>query len=182
MMEKHPALARRAVFLDRDGVINRVILRDGNPCPPNSLAALEILPGVAEALERLKSAGFILIVVSNQPDVARGTTKREVVETIHAHLANALPIDGFMVCYHDTPDDCSCRKPRPGMLFASARELDLDLAKSYMIGDRWRDIEAGRRAGCKTLFIDCGYAEEAPRDYDFRVESLTEAASVILDE
>jgi D-glycero-D-manno-heptose 1,7-bisphosphate phosphatase len=174
-------MTRRAVFLDRDGVINRVTLRDGKPYPPSSVASLEVLPGVAEALGRLRSAGFILIVVSNQPDVARGTIKREVVETIHARLADTLPIDRFMICYHDTPDNCDCRKPRPGMLLTSAKELNIDLAASYLVGDRWRDIEAGKRAGCRTLFIDSGYLEEQPLDYDFRVASLAEAAAVILD-
>jgi D-glycero-D-manno-heptose 1,7-bisphosphate phosphatase len=174
-------MTRRAVFLDRDGVINRVTLRYGKPYPPSSVASLEVLPGVAEALGRLKNAGFMLIVVSNQPDVARGTAKREVVETIHARLADTLPIDRFMVCYHDTPDNCDCRKPRPGMLLSSAKELNIDLAASYLVGDRWRDIEAGKRAGCRTLFIDSGYLEEQPLDYDFRVASLAEAAAVILD-
>jgi D-glycero-D-manno-heptose 1,7-bisphosphate phosphatase len=141
---------------------------------------LELLPGVADALEQLKRAGFVLIVVSNQPDVARGTTTREVVEQIHARLADTLPIDRFMVCYHDTADNCECRKPRAGMLLASAKELQLDLAASYMVGDRWRDMEAGKRVGCKTLFIDYGYDEEPPAEYDFRVASLAEAASVIL--
>jgi len=173
-------MTRRAVFLDRDGVINRATVRDGKPYPPSSAAALELLPGVAGALEQLKSAGFVLIVVSNQPDVARGTTTREVVEEIHARLADTLPIDRFMVCYHDTPDNCECRKPRAGMLLASAKEMQIDLAASYMVGDRWRDMEAGKRAGCKTLFIDHGYDESPPRDCDFRVTSLAEATTVIL--
>jgi len=173
-------MTRRAVFLDRDGVINRVTVRDGKPYPPSSAAVLELLPGVAGALEQLKGAGFVLIVVSNQPDVARGTTTREVVETIHARLADTLPIDRFMVCYHDTFDNCECRKPRPGMLLASAKEMQIDLAASYMVGDRWRDMEAGKRAGCKTFFIDYGYDEEPPRNYDFRVASLAEATTVIL--
>jgi D-glycero-D-manno-heptose 1,7-bisphosphate phosphatase len=171
---------RRAVFLDRDGVINRASVRDGKPHPPSSVDELEILPGVEGALEQLKKAGFLLIVVTNQPDVARGTTTREVVEAIHERLADTLPVDRFVVCYHDTADECDCRKPRAGMLLTSARELQIDLASSYMVGDRWRDIEAGRRAGCKTLFVDHGYGEEQPRDYDFRVNSLAEAASVIL--
>ncbi len=173
-------MSRRAVFLDRDGVINRAPVRDGKPRPPESVAALEVLPGVAGALEQLKKAGFMLIVVTNQPDVARGATTREVVETIHARLIDTLPIDRFMVCYHDTADGCDCRKPRAGMLLACAKELQIDLSESYMVGDRWRDIEAGRRAGCRTLFVDHGYSEEPPRDYDFRVASLAEAASVIL--
>jgi D-glycero-D-manno-heptose 1,7-bisphosphate phosphatase len=174
------SVSPRAVFLDRDGVINRAPVRNGKPYPPASLAELEILPGVADALERLKKAGFMLIVVTNQPDVARGTTTREVVETIHAHLEDTLPIDRIVVCYHDTADQCDCRKPRPGMLLACAKEFQIDLAASYMVGDRWRDIEAGRCAGCKTIFVDYGYDEEPPKGYDFRVGSLAEAASVIL--
>ena len=173
-------MSQRAVFLDRDGVINRAPVREGKPHPPSSVAELEILPGVAGALEQLKKAGFLLIVVTNQPDVARGTTTREVVEAIHARLADTLPIDKFVVCYHDTVDECDCRKPRAGMLLTCAKEFQIDLAASYMVGDRWRDIEAGRRAGCKTFFVDYGYDEESPRDYDFRVGSLAEAASVIL--
>lgn len=177
---KSAHLTRRAVFLDRDGVINRASVHNGKPYPPRSVAEVEFLPGVAEALQALKSAGFILVVVSNQPDVARGTTTREGVETINARLAATLPIDRFMVCYHDTADNCECRKPRAGMLLAVAQEFEIDLAASYMVGDRWRDTEAGKRAGCKTFFIDYGYDEEPPRDYDFRVASLSEAASVIL--
>jgi D-glycero-D-manno-heptose 1,7-bisphosphate phosphatase len=173
-------MIRRAVFLDRDGVLNRATVRDKKPYPPDSLAALELLPGVPAALDQLKNAGFVLIVVSNQPDVARGTITREIVEAIHARLADLLPIDRFMVCYHDTPDDCNCRKPRPGMLLASAKDLHINLTESYMVGDRWRDIEAGKRAGCKTFFIDYGYDEEQPADYDFRVASLAEAARLIL--
>jgi D-glycero-D-manno-heptose 1,7-bisphosphate phosphatase len=177
---KSSGTGRRAVFLDRDGVINRAAVSNGKPYPPASVDALEILPGVADALQRLKSAGFLLIVVTNQPDVARGATTRDVVEKIHARLANALPIDRFVVCYHDAVDRCDCRKPQPGMLLASAKDLQIDLAASYMVGDRWRDVEAGRRAGCRTFFVDYGYKEEQPRDYDFRVASLAEAATVIL--
>jgi D-glycero-D-manno-heptose 1,7-bisphosphate phosphatase len=178
--DKASNLLRRAVFLDRDGVINRAPAKDGKPYPPASAAEMEILPGVADALQRLKGAGFLLIVVTNQPDVARGTTTRDVVENIHASLANTLPIDRFVVCYHDAADHCECRKPRPGMLLACAKDLQIDLATSYMVGDRWRDVEAGRRAGCKTCFIDYSYDEEQPSGYDFRVASLADAASVIL--
>jgi D-glycero-D-manno-heptose 1,7-bisphosphate phosphatase len=170
---------RHAVFLDRDGVINKSIVRSGQPYPPSSVAELEILPGVPEALVRLKAAGFLLIVVSNQPDVARGTTARADVETINASLGQALPIDEFRVCYHDGSDGCDCRKPKPGMLLAAAHERRLDLAGSYMVGDRWRDVEAGRRAGCKTFFIDYGYDEKQPGAYDYRVKSLWEATCII---
>jgi D-glycero-D-manno-heptose 1,7-bisphosphate phosphatase len=171
---------KRAIFLDRDGVINRTIVRDGKPYPPASLATLEILPGVADALHSLHEAGWLLIVVTNQPDVARGTTTIADVEAINAHLRNYLPIDEFRTCYHDNLDGCNCRKPLPGALFAAADAHGIDLASSYMVGDRWRDTEAGERAGCKTIFIDYGYTEKQPEIVNHRVQSLTEAVDIIL--
>jgi len=170
---------RRAVFLDRDGVINRSVLRDGKPHPPAQVAELEVLPGVAEALAALRKAGFLLIVVTNQPDVARGTQSRSVVERINEVLAAELPLDEFRVCYHDDRDHCRCRKPAPGMILEAAREGHVDLAASYLVGDRWRDIEAGERAGCTTIFIDHGYAEKQPGHYNAKVRSLAEAADWI---
>jgi len=170
---------RRAVFLDRDGVINRAEVRDGKPYPPASLKEMELLPGVPEALHALKDAGFMLIVVTNQPDVARGTTSMAVVEEINNYLAGCLPIDEFRTCYHDSGDGCECRKPLPGALIAAASQHEIDLSLSYMVGDRWRDVEAGQRAGCKTVFIDYGYHEKQPGQVDFRVKSLSEAAQII---
>ena len=173
-------LIGRAVFLDRDGVINRALLRDGRPYPPHRLDEVTLLPGVAEALARLREAGFRLIVVTNQPDVARGTQTRESVEQIHQMLQAQLPIDEVRVCYHDDVDHCQCRKPLPGMLLDAAREAGLDLTASFMVGDRWRDIEAGQRAGCATVFIDYDYAEKRPDRCDASVSSLAEATQWIL--
>jgi len=173
-------MKRRSVFLDRDGVLNRAVVKGGKPYPPFSVLEVKILPGVHEALQRLKDAGFMLIVVSNQPDVSRGATPKATVEEINAYLAARLPIDRFIMCYHDSDDGCDCRKPCPGMLFAGAQEFDVDLAASYMVGDRWRDIEAGISAGCKTIFIDYGYAEKQPELYDYKVSSLLDAAIFIL--
>ncbi|HET6465829.1 MAG TPA: HAD family hydrolase [Nitrospiria bacterium] len=169
----------RAVFLDRDGVINRAQVRNGRPYPPADLSALEILPDVPEALERLRAAGFRLIVVTNQPDVARGTQTRAEVEAINAALKARLPLDEIRVCYHDDKDKCRCRKPEAGLLSEAARDAHLDLGACFMVGDRWRDIEAGRRAGCTTIFIDHGYAERRPLDFDHRVKSLSEASEWI---
>ena len=149
---------RRAVFLDRDGVLNRAIIRDGRPHTPATLDELQILPGVAEALGALRRAGFLLIGVTNQPDVARGTQERRVVEDINQALVTALPLDEIRVCYHDDPDGCDCRKPLPGLLTKAAVELDVDLPTSIMIGDRWKDIEAGYNAGCKSILINWDYA------------------------
>lgn len=176
----HKNVKPRAVFLDRDGVINRAIVRDGKPYPPADAEHTNILPGVPEALARLKAAGYVLVVVSNQPDVARGKAERSVVEEINAKLARALPIDEFQMCFHDGPDGCACRKPRPGMLIDAAAKFDIDLPNSFMVGDRWRDVEAGRNAGCKTIFIDYRYNERQPEQCDYRVATLTDAAEIIL--
>jgi D-glycero-D-manno-heptose 1,7-bisphosphate phosphatase len=172
---------RRAVFLDRDGVLNRAIVRNGRPYPPATPAELEIVPGAAEALAALRSAGFLLIGATNQPDVVRGTQRREAVEAINAALMAALPLDDLLVCYHDDGDGCRCRKPAPGLLLEAAGRYSIDLAGSFMVGDRWRDVEAGRQAGCATVFIDCGYSERAPEvGPDLTVRSLAEAAVWIL--
>jgi D-glycero-D-manno-heptose 1,7-bisphosphate phosphatase len=173
---------RMAVFLDRDGVINRAVVRDGKPYPPANLSEMEVLPGVLEALAALNEAGFMLIVVTNQPDVGRGTIPMADVEEINNYLASCLPIDEFRTCYHDSGDGCDCRKPLPGSLLATAKQHDIDLPQSYMVGDRWRDIEAGQGAGCKTIFIDYDYAEKQPESVNHRVRSLSEAAQIILGE
>jgi D-glycero-D-manno-heptose 1,7-bisphosphate phosphatase len=174
---------RHAVFLDRDGVINRALVRDGKPYPPSSLAEFEILPGVAEACARLKQAGFLLVVATNQPDVGRGTMSQETVESLHAHMCRALPLDRVVVCYHPGKDasECDCRKPKPGMLLRAAHELNIDLKHSYMVGDRWRDIDCGHAAGCTTILVDYHYDEPLRQPPDHRVKSLAEAADVILD-
>lgn len=171
---------RRAVFLDRDGVINRAIVRKGKPYPPSNLEGLEILPGVTRACLALRSAGFLLIVVTNQPDVARGTQQRETVESINRRLRDQLALDEIRVCYHDNVDQCSCRKPEPGLLLDAARDLKIDLSASFMVGDRWKDIEAGRRAGCQTIFVDYGYDEMRPEHFDYCVSSLAGAVDWIL--
>jgi D-glycero-D-manno-heptose 1,7-bisphosphate phosphatase len=174
------AVGRRAVFLDRDGVVNRAVVRAGKPYPPASSAELEILPGIEVGLSQLKAAGFDLIVVTNQPDVARGTQSRAQVEDLHAVLQAWLPIDEFQICYHDDADDCACRKPKPGLLLNAARTRGIDLAKSYLIGDRWRDVAAGQQAGCTCLFIDYGYAEAQPTAPYIRCTSAAEAIQWIL--
>jgi D-sedoheptulose 7-phosphate isomerase len=170
-----------AVFLDRDGVLNRAILRDGKPFPPATEDELEIAPGAQTALRALKTKGFKLVVVTNQPDVARGISTRQVVEGIHRKLANSVPLDDIFVCYHADRDDCICRKPRPGLLFEAARRHQLNLSASFMVGDRWRDVEAGQNAGCRTILIGAGYQERQPaRAPDAQVNSLPEAVDWIL--
>jgi D-glycero-D-manno-heptose 1,7-bisphosphate phosphatase len=173
-------MKRRAVFLDRDGVINRALVRDGKPYPPATIDEVEVLPGVAEALARLRAAGFLLLVVTNQPDVARGSQRHEVVEAINGRLLAELPLDEFFVCYEDGPD-CPRRKPNPGLLLEAAAKYDIDLGRSFMVGDRWRDVEAGRRAGCRTVFLDYGYREQQPpHPPDWTTDSLACASTWIL--
>jgi D-glycero-D-manno-heptose 1,7-bisphosphate phosphatase len=173
-------MMRPAVFLDRDGVINRAVVRAQKPSAPRSLEELEVLPGVGGAVNALRAAGYCLVVVTNQPDVARGTTPLAVVESINEKLRTALALDAVYMCVHDDRDGCSCRKPMPGLITRAAEELGLDLSASYLVGDRWRDIEAGRRARCNTFFLDHGYRERRPDSYDFRVVSLLDAARIIL--
>ncbi len=152
----------RAVFLDRDGVLNRAIVRDGRPYPPETLDDFELLPGVAEGVARLKAAGFLLVVVTNQPDVATGKQSRDVVDSMHRHLLERLPLDDIRCCMEIDSASSECYKPKPGMLLAAADELSINLAESYMIGDRWRDVGAGQAAGCHAVFVDRGYRERRP--------------------
>ena len=173
--------ARAAVFLDRDGVINRAVVRDGKPFPPAGIDDLELLPEVASAMNSLKAHGFALYVITNQPDVTRGTQTRDAVESIHQSLSSSLPIDDIFVCYHDDNDECGCRKPLPGLLLEARSKHNIDLSRSFVVGDRWRDIDAGHNAGCKTVLIDYGYRERAPaRPPEATVRSLREAADWII--
>jgi D-glycero-D-manno-heptose 1,7-bisphosphate phosphatase len=172
------ALKRAAVFLDRDGVLNRALVRDGRPYAPRALEEFEILPGVEEPLRRLGEAGYARVVVTNQPDVGRGRLDRSVVEAMHAHMLSHLPLDEVRVCYHGGDEPCACRKPAPGLLLAPPT---YDVPRSVMVGDRWRDVEAGRAAGCRaTILVDYAYQETVPHEPDARVASLGEAVHWIL--
>jgi D-glycero-D-manno-heptose 1,7-bisphosphate phosphatase len=171
---------RRAIFLDRDGVLNRAILRDGKPYPPPGLAQMELLPDVQPACQRLREADYLLILVTNQPDIARGLAREEDVLAINNYLQQFLGLDDVRVCPHDDASGCACRKPHPGLLIDAARDWDIDLGASYLVGDRWRDIEAAQRAGCSAVFIDYGYPERRPDPPFWPVNSLKEAASLIL--
>ena len=173
-------LSSKAVFLDRDGVINRAVVRNRNPYPPDTLKELEIFPDVPVALNLLKERGFLLIIVTNQPDVARGKQKRESVEEMHSFLKNQLPLDDIFVCWHGQDGECECRKPLPGMLIQAAEKYGIDFQQSYLIGDRWKDIEAGKTAGCKTIFLDYHYNELLRSQPDFTTNSTQEATEWIV--
>jgi D-glycero-D-manno-heptose 1,7-bisphosphate phosphatase len=173
---------RPAVFLDRDGVLNEAIVRDGVPTPPRDLSEFRLLPGVQDACAALKKCGFTLVVITNQPDIARGTQTHAEVDLIHDRLRRLVPVDEICVCLHDDADDCSCRKPRPGMLLDAASRLGLDLARSASVGDRWRDVEAANRAGVVAIYVKRGYdrtLEPEPAGAYVTVADLPEAAAWI---
>jgi D-glycero-D-manno-heptose 1,7-bisphosphate phosphatase len=173
------ARSRPAVFLDRDGVLNEAFVQGGVPTPPRSLEEFRVLPGVAQACADLRQAGFVLVVVTNQPDVARGKLTSADVGRMHERLRSLVPLDEICVCPHDDSDGCSCRKPQPGMLLDAAERLNLDVARSASVGDRWRDIEAARRAGVKAIYVERHYDEPAPVGAHVAVADLAEAAAWI---
>jgi D-glycero-D-manno-heptose 1,7-bisphosphate phosphatase len=170
----------RAVFFDRDGVINANLERNGKPVAPTRPEEFCILPGVGEAVRRLKEAGFTIIIVTNQPDVRTGLTPQAAVEAMHAEIRRRMPVDDIKICYHVDADNCACRKPKPGMLLEAAAERGIDLSSSYLIGDRWRDTQAGRAAGCLTIFVDYAYEQDGPNLPDKVVQSVSEAVAFIL--
>lgn len=170
-----------AVFLDRDGVLNRALVRGGRPYSPRNLDELELLPGVEDACRRLRAAGFLLLVATNQPDVARRAISRETVDAMNESVRSRLSLDAVLVCPHDDADGCSCRKPQPGLITGACERFGVDPHISYLVGDRWRDIEAGRRAGCRTVLLEYGYDEPSPEP-DARASSLSEAAGWILSD
>jgi D-glycero-D-manno-heptose 1,7-bisphosphate phosphatase len=152
----------KAVFFDRDGVLNEAEVRDGKPYPPPNVESMVIPIGLSYLLNSLKNVGFLLICVTNQPDIARGKTTIENVLTMNNKLKNLLQLDDIYMCIHDNQDECSCRKPKPGMIFDAADKWNIDLKRSWMIGDRFSDIEAGKSAFCNTIFLDKGYSEKQP--------------------
>ncbi|MGD0692557.1 MAG: HAD family hydrolase [Acidimicrobiales bacterium] len=173
---------RAAVFLDRDGVLNRSMYRDGVTCPPRSLEDFKLLAGVREAVDRLKDADFVLVVVTNQPDIARGTQSASTVDAMNAVVQRELGVDAILVCPHDDADDCACRKPKPGLLHEAAERFHIDLQRSFMVGDRWRDVAAGRAAGCRTVQVGSlneGVQSIAPT---VRRADLADAATWILSQ
>jgi D-glycero-D-manno-heptose 1,7-bisphosphate phosphatase len=177
-------IRRRAVFLDRDGVINKAIVREGRPYPPAEVKDFEIYEEVAAGCTRLAAAGYSLVVVTNQPDVARGTQTRAAVDAMHRKMLDALPqITRVEVCWHagaDWGDSCDCHKPEPGMVLRAAKALDIDLSLSFLIGDRWRDVDCGHNAGCRTIFVDRNYAEALRQPPDWTVKSFGQAVEVIM--
>ena len=171
----------RAVFFDRDGVLNDAIVRDGVPHPPGSLEELRVVPSARRAVDRVREAGYLAVAITNQPDAARGLTSIETIRAINARLEREAGLDAVYTCFHDDGDECACRKPKPGLLVRAAEEHDLDLQRCYVIGDRVKDVECGRAAGCTTIFLDFHYGETVlPVDADITAASLDEAIGAIL--
>jgi D-glycero-D-manno-heptose 1,7-bisphosphate phosphatase len=175
-----PSAGRRAVFLDRDGVINRALVRDRKPYAPRHLSEFRLLPGVGDAVTQLKSVGFLIIVVTNQPDVGHGLTTLQTLAAMHARLSEGLGVDAILVCPHRQDAGCACRKPKPGMIHQAATDWGIDVSRSYLVGDRSTDIVAGRAAGLYTVFLDRGYAEPLLEPPDARAGSLRQAVRKIL--
>jgi D-glycero-D-manno-heptose 1,7-bisphosphate phosphatase len=173
---------KRAVFLDRDGVLIKAIVKENRPYAVSSLDEVEIIDGAAQACAELSGLGFLLILVTNQPDVARGTISRAFVDQTNKIVCNALMLDDVFVCDHDNANNCHCRKPKPGLMLDVAKKYSLDLASCIVIGDRWRDIEAGRNAGCQTVFIDYGYDEQLKGAPDHICSSLAAAVPWIREQ
>ncbi|MEK6530940.1 MAG: HAD-IIIA family hydrolase [Deltaproteobacteria bacterium] len=168
---------KRAVFLDRDGVINEIVMRQGLPGSPRRIEEFKVIDGVKEALNEFKAMGFMNIVITNQPDVARGQMDLSELQGMHDHIKKKLPVDGIIACPHDDNARCLCRKPKPGMLLRASEILGIDLNASYFIGDTWRDAEAGRLAGCRTIIVSAPYNMDVVPD--FRITDIQDAIGVV---
>jgi len=169
----------RAVFLDRDGVINQAQVREGLPFSPADMTEFFWVEPIKDVTLELKSLGYLLFCVTNQPDVGRGLQSRAVVESFHTAILAELPLEKIYTCYHDDSDNCSCRKPRPGLIVDAQKEYGLNLAASWLIGDRWKDIDAGTAAGCKTVFLEYGYDEKLRNKPDHTILQLAQLVPLI---
>ncbi len=176
---RHGSRTHKAVFLDRDGVINQTFFRKGAYRAPQDMSEFTYVDGVQSTLEALRDRGYVLVVCTNQPDVARGWQRQEQVIEFHDKIAAELPVSRIYACFHDDIEDCLCRKPKAGMLIQGSEEFDIDLAQSWMVGDRWKDIEAGKAAGCRTVYLRHDYDTEPSHDPDYEIRTLPELLSII---
>lgn len=172
-------MKNKAIFLDRDGVINKIVKRDEKISSPQNLKEFEILPDASKSLGAFKKMGFLNIIITNQPDINRNLLKIEDLQKMHEYIIEKLPVDDIAFCPHVNEDNCPCRKPEPGLIFRSADKWSIDLAKSYMVGDSWKDILAGKAAGCKTFLLRKEYNKDFKTDYNFEINNLTEMINII---
>jgi len=170
----------KAVFLDRDGVINEVLVKNDRAYSPRRFEEFKFIENVYELIRKIKEAGFLSIVVTNQPDIARGKMEISELERMNKAVRDKLPIDDNLVCMHDDIDNCSCRKPKPGMIFKAAKKYEIEIETSFLIGDGWRDMMAASNAGCKGILLKASYNTGV--DCFKRVENLKTAIDTIVDE
>ena len=168
---------KRAIFLDRDGIINKVVVKEGLPLGPRRVEEFVLVDGIKDALICFRREGFLNIVNTNQPDVSRGVLSEEELMKMHELIRKELPVDDIFVCPHDDRDNCFCRKPRPGMLLEASRKWKIDLKNSFAVGDRWKDVEAGRAAGCRAILLDQIYNRGV--DCDFRISDIREVIDIV---
>lgn len=169
---------KRAMFLDRDGVINEVLFHGSEkPIAPWKLEEFKLIQGMKKPLEELCQMGYHLFVVSNQPDITKGYVDTSTVEKMNKIILESLPIHDIMICPHDDHCNCNCRKPKPGMLLDLSKKWKIDLKKSFLIGDNWRDIEAGKAAGCINILLDKPYNKSVEANY--RVKNLNSVVKLI---
>ena len=170
---------RMAVFLDRDGTLNKAYIKKGLPISPPSFNKLKIIKGVKKSINKLKKLNFMCIMITNQPDVARAKIKKKTVIKMNSFIKSKLKLDDIFVCYHDDKHKCKCRKPKPGLLIQASKKWKIDFSKSFMIGDRWKDISAGKKVGCKTIFINNNYKLDKIVNADFTYKTLLKAVNKI---
>ena len=165
----------KGLFLDRDGVVNHSVIRYNKPYAPLNIKQVKIIPAIKNVIKFAKKNGFKVFIITNQPDVSRGLTKKEKVEEINKFINKELcDVDYIFTCYHDNQDQCECRKPKPGAFIALSQKYNIDLTKSIMVGDRAKDIEAAKNANCSSVFIDYGYNEIKPTDQTYTINAVDE--------
>lgn len=162
------------VFIERDGVLNQVRLNGQTQVSPTTLADFKVNEEAAPLLKRLKDAGLLIFVTTNQPGIARGYLSRRELDYMHDQLRRKLPIDDLLLCPHDEADRCPCRRPKPGLIKEARYKWQLNLDRSFVISDKWQDAEAARAAGCTSLLIDSPWIGNVHHDF-----VLPDLASVV---
>lgn len=172
---------KKAVFLDRDGVINAIVSRGGKLSVPFSVNEFKVIEGAREAVALLKAHGFVCIVVTNQPDIARGNLSEKNLSAIHKYMQKETGVEAVYFCPHSKDGECNCKKPAMGMVQDAVREHGIVLAESWLVGDRWRDIQMAKNAGLKSILVvtDATKEDVVPMEPDYSVKNLSEAARII---
>jgi len=170
----------KCVFLDRDGVLNESLVISGKPYAPTQKSEFKITNGSIDAINKIKKKGFLTIIVTNQPDLVTGKLEKHTLDFFHKKLITLMPIDDIFICAHVDRDKCSCRKPKPGLIFKAASKYNINLSKSYMIGDRWRDVDCAKEAGLRSIFIDHRYNEKLNNVPDFTIFTIRDAINCIV--